>query len=605
MILSHKLFCSKMNSMNDTPLYFTLRSIHIPMLSLLLGLLWSFIVPLDVSGADRKLTAADWAGPDGIIYPNFSRAGIPGGIPDVKIVANVADFGAVPNDDKCDAEAFNKAIEKAASLGGGAILVPEGTYFLDSPVVINSSGIVIRGEDRKKSVIVPRFKDQDLPSPYKSVKAFSFSPKAQAKTKEALLTSDAHRGDIVVSCKETPFKAGDWVEVVLGLVPPDVKNMLSPQLYKEADKKGEAWQVITYHYNRAMVVKVDGNQITLDRPLRGDLTVALKAKVMLRNQPIERCGLENLTISQEVGKKGINAVGMTDTAYCWMRGVTILKIGNWPYSVSKSSNFEVKDCLFDETRSSGGGVGYVGVNFATDGLFEDVTLTRLRHLSVSIGSQGNVFRRCHLENIDINFHLMWPSENLFDNCVVDTRGGHGSYEFGIYTPRYHGDMHLPAGSHNTFYNNDITSHFDAVFLGGGATTDGVFAYNRFVSETGAGVVLKKGSDRNVFFSNVFCLKDYKSHKVWHKEQNYFEGKSTEKWSGGVIAMSGPLSGNIFANNSFYGVPADDLFVGVNTSMSKVNNEVHQEFQVPDRPRAPASSLYALQRGEGMAALESK
>ena len=73
------------------------------------------------------------------------------------------------------------------------------------------------------------------------------------------------------------------------MVPAQVVKMLSPELFKEASKKGDAWQVITYHYNRARVEKVDGRAITLDRPLRGDLTMALKAKVLVRAQPIERC----------------------------------------------------------------------------------------------------------------------------------------------------------------------------------------------------------------------------------------------------------------------------------------------------------------------------
>ena len=42
-----------------------------------------------------KLTAADVVGPDGVVYPDWRYAGIPGGIPSVPVVAKIEDFGVL------------------------------------------------------------------------------------------------------------------------------------------------------------------------------------------------------------------------------------------------------------------------------------------------------------------------------------------------------------------------------------------------------------------------------------------------------------------------------------------------------------------------------
>ena len=107
--------------------------------------------------ATDKLTAADVVGPDGIAYPNWTRVGVDGGIPKVKTVASIADFGAKTDDGKDDSVALAKACEKVGSEGGGAIVLSAGTYHLDMPVSIRHSGVVIRGAGREQTKIVFRY----------------------------------------------------------------------------------------------------------------------------------------------------------------------------------------------------------------------------------------------------------------------------------------------------------------------------------------------------------------------------------------------------------------------------------------------------------------
>lgn len=109
-------------------------------IALFYAVLGAFTLPSDTAAQ------ADLIGPDGIAYPDWRRAGIPGGIPDVPVVARVADFGAVANDSLDDSEAIVAAINAAAKAGGGAVEFDAGNYVLAQPICITADGIVLRGQ---------------------------------------------------------------------------------------------------------------------------------------------------------------------------------------------------------------------------------------------------------------------------------------------------------------------------------------------------------------------------------------------------------------------------------------------------------------------------
>ena len=101
-----------------------------------------------------RLTAADVVGPDGIVYPDFSRAGVRGGIPDISSlkIVRVEDFGAVPNDGKDDSDAIRKAV---SSLGSdGIVQIGEGTYNLRGFIKITGNGIIIKGAGKENTKLV-------------------------------------------------------------------------------------------------------------------------------------------------------------------------------------------------------------------------------------------------------------------------------------------------------------------------------------------------------------------------------------------------------------------------------------------------------------------
>jgi hypothetical protein len=104
-----------------------------------------------------RLTSADVVGPDGIVYPNWTKCGVQGGIPKVEAVTKVEDFGAKANDDADDSAALSAACETAGRKGGGAVQLGQGTYYLDRPVTVRHNKVVIRGKGPHKTHLVFRY----------------------------------------------------------------------------------------------------------------------------------------------------------------------------------------------------------------------------------------------------------------------------------------------------------------------------------------------------------------------------------------------------------------------------------------------------------------
>jgi hypothetical protein len=104
-----------------------------------------------------RLTEADVVGPDGIVYPNWTKTGVQGGIPQVPPVCSIEQFGGRADDDADDAGALDAACVAAGERGGGAVLLQAGTYYLDRPVTIRADNVVIRGAGRDRTRLIFRY----------------------------------------------------------------------------------------------------------------------------------------------------------------------------------------------------------------------------------------------------------------------------------------------------------------------------------------------------------------------------------------------------------------------------------------------------------------
>jgi hypothetical protein len=109
--------------------------------------------PRDTSEALLDQWAA--AGGSHPVVPDISRAGYRLGarLPRPRTAARVTDFGARADGTTDCAPAFNAALRAVGEAGGGAVLVPRGTYLLLSPVFMHWSNTVLRGAGRDRTIL--------------------------------------------------------------------------------------------------------------------------------------------------------------------------------------------------------------------------------------------------------------------------------------------------------------------------------------------------------------------------------------------------------------------------------------------------------------------
>ncbi len=516
----------------------------------------------------EKLTPADVVGPDGIVYPNWSRVGVQGDIPDVPVKLRLSDLGAKSETDI--SRLLEDACRDLGAKGGGAILIGEGVFYLDNPVTIRDSGIVIRGSGRDRTRLIFRYSlvqpEARLPSGWPSASVFTFL--GTMHEQESFLAADGHRGDTTLR-----------VQSSAGLNPGDRFVLRAPvtprwQAVVNDRSRGE-WGTRTNQYE---ILSIDGNMLTISDPLRIDFPVADQSSVRLLST-INRCGLEDMTL-EHACRMRFDTLTSSWAWDCWARGVDVKDAGCSGVHFRGAKRCTVRDCTFTGFDAAVHVAhrtwwAYAGFTQSADCLMEDCVFHRFRHgPQVQYGAQGNVIRNSRFEGSDMQWHAGWSTENLFENCIVDARGSYGSYGYGAYATGSNDTTHGPNGPRNTVYNCDFISRRDGVFLCG-FNENWLFLHNRFDVETGAGFVATFGAFDHIIRHNTFLVRDGESPLLRLKMADCTGIELTDN----VLAGG---NGNIVE-----GLAA--------LAAEKGNRVLPLDESPPERPRADPGSIYEWQK----------
>lgn len=544
-----------------------------------------------------KLTAADVVGPDGLVYPDWRYAGVPGGIPKTPVVARIEEFGGVANDDKDDSEALEKGAESVGKKGG-ALLLGAGTYHLDRPVLITRDNVVLRGAGRDQTKIIFRYGAPtggvgflrpaegdvvtgsswiEAHAAPKDLQAISikiddklvsetrmhqhwgatFSVRTSGSALFAKVPDGAHKLTAVAE-----YSGGKIIQKTLNVTTnskapvADVKipsqigaimfagssrtgqQLKLAQDGKRGDKSlllenaagivaGERirlrapatprWNALVrnactwgdYRRYEFLVEGVNGNLVRLNQPLRIDYPV-IDGSYVQEIFPIRGCGAEDLSLeqTQDIWTSGIV---FSNAWECWARSVLVKKAGRFPLYCLPSKWCEIRDCVFDDAWfKGGGGTAYVGWEFADDCLMDNVETFKLRHAPlVQWTASGNVIRNSVFHDSDGQWHSGWTNENLFENCVIDSKVGNGSYGYGLWGSPPEDTAHGPNGPRNVVYNCDITSPKVGLWMGG-MNEGWMILHNRFSVGSGPGIFAKTGSFDHTIVGNTVSLGDAKA-----------------------------------------------------------------------------------------------
>ncbi|MDA1275654.1 MAG: glycosyl hydrolase family 28-related protein [Verrucomicrobia bacterium] len=365
--------------------------------------------------------------------PDFSHAGYHRGekaLPNVPPGVSVRDFGAKGDGVIDDTKAFLAALAKVER---GAIEVPPGRYRITDLLEITRSGVVLRGAGPDKTVLV-------FPTPLNDIKPNWGATTTGQRTSNyswsggfvvvrggfgsqvlAEISGTIPRGEKAVTVSSAAkLRVGQEVEVYQSDLP---DNSLAVHLYSGdagpvENLKGRARTSLV-----ARVKSIDGDRVTLDRPLRSDLRQEWKPRLRAFEPTVTESGVEHIGFEFPVTpykghftELGFNPVTLSGVAHCWVRNIRVRNADSGPY-VSGAFN-TVDGVVLESERPLDNQKcnGHHGISLSgTDNLVMNVDIrTRFIHdITVSGYCSGNVIARGRGADLSLDHHRYAPNENLF------------------------------------------------------------------------------------------------------------------------------------------------------------------------------------------------
>jgi hypothetical protein len=303
-----------------------------------------------------------------------------------------------------------------------------------------------------------------------------------------VVTENSPMGNTTITLEDTnDVKVGDSVWVGA----PNTANK-----YNEQGVDPDDWSWSEYMRQQIFsVVAIEGDSITLDRPLEFDLphdstadgsepidSEIRDAKVIPLTM-VERVGFENFSLTQILpGRdaseavfnysnidptRAINGIVFKWASNSYIRGVHTYMTGSHAVVTEMVRHIQIQDSTFEGSWNKGeGGNGYFRLSKAWDSLVQNNTLRGLRHLAVLWSASYNVIQGNDID-ADINLHGGWERFNLFQNNIVRVPYDHGNCNPGCGTDdetwypiwwasgAHGGNWAGASGPQNVFYNNTL------------------------------------------------------------------------------------------------------------------------------------------------------
>lgn len=371
--------------------------------------------------------------------PDFSFAGYHFGedpLPDVPVVANVRDFGAVGDGEHDDTQAFHDAIEQTES---GAILIPAGRYLITDFITIRKPNLVLRGEGVGQTTLW-------FPTPLETIK-----PNASATTDGVPTSNYSWSGGFITvqGWRDTTDPRGVTADADRGtheltVASADglaVGQRVCLELTDDADRSllahidaGPPAELVNIKktYTTRMVSRIraiDGQRITLERALPTDVRAAWSPTLSLFTPSVYEVGIESLSFEfpdtpygGHFKELGYNAIAIGRASDCWVRDVSIHNADSGIY-LSSAMFATVQGVTLSAQRSpADGATGHHGINMGIDCLLTnfDFQTHFIHDITVDHGQSRNVVKNGRAINLSLDHHKRGCYANLFTNLDAGT-----------------------------------------------------------------------------------------------------------------------------------------------------------------------------------------
>lgn len=347
-------------------------------------------------------------------------------IPDAEVVYTLAPS---PDDSRTIQHYIDLLAERKADANGlrGAILLTEGEFRLDEPLRITASGIVLRGVDKEKTVLVKRGVDR-------GAVVYIEGAGDRAFTGETDLTTD------YLPVGATSFEVASVEGLAVGkkvvveqqpVAHPRGKNVVIDEAMARVLGAGN----VRIAWDRT-ITAIDGRRITIDHALTmalGDPKRPVKVKPYAWAERIAESGVEHLTIRSEYDRNNPidenhawTGVWIDKAEDCWVRQVDFRHLAGSAVAVQHDARrVTVEDCQsFDPVSELAGSRRRTFLTLGQHTLFQRCYSEHGQHdFSAGINAAGpNAFVQCdsYLSTGFSGSTGAWACGLLFD--VVNING---------------------------------------------------------------------------------------------------------------------------------------------------------------------------------------
>lgn len=368
---------------------------------------------------------------------DWSVTGLSVNPPSIVNTLNVTDFGIIGDNTTNNTLALNNLLNSITVGTPTVVYFPAGNYQFSSTIVLKDN-VVLRGDCANNSRLYFNMlgNGYDCISVSKS-QSSSYTPITAGFEKESTVLTVGNTASFTVgSFAEIRQQNGSW-----DAVPATWATYCVGQMVK--------------------VVAINGNQITINHPLRisYDLTLNPEIRPIV---PIQFAGVENIYIERTDSgtPPGGNNIVFNYAANCWVRGIESNRSVSAHVALYQSTNVEITGSYFhhaiEYTGSNTKGYGIMFAQHTGECLVQDNIFKYLRHsISLKQGANGNVVAYNYSREgnrseaisdyaADISIHGHYPFANLCEGNVMQFL--QIDYTWG------------PAGPYNTFFRNELYTY---------------------------------------------------------------------------------------------------------------------------------------------------
>ena len=243
----------------------------------------------------------------------------------------------------------------------GAVLLGEGTFTLSEPLRIRTSGVILRGSGRDKTILRKTGYDRGALIYIEGTRVIS--------VKDTLTVSDIRPGAMVCSVQggSSTLKPGTRLAIIRPSTQEWIES-LNCLSFGGGKRMGYwAWHPgdIDLRWNR-QIMAVNGQELTLNAPITSSVESQWgggKAIIYEQQGVIAECGVENLSLESDYNHAlpldedhCWDGVYLADAEDCWVRMVNFRHFAGSAVVVQKSaSQITVEDCKSLDPISEIGG----------------------------------------------------------------------------------------------------------------------------------------------------------------------------------------------------------------------------------------------------------